>query len=63
MAKRDQFPEVPPGLLKRLQETFPDRLPPNPVSAERIAELVGQQQVIRLLTRHFNEQNNIEDNQ
>lgn len=59
MAKSPAFPPVPEELLKALKVTYPDRLPANPVSSERVAELVGQQAVIRLLTRHYNEQNRI----
>lgn len=59
MSKSPAFPPVPEELLKALKATYPDRLPTNPVSSERVAELVGQQAVIRLLTRHYNEQNRI----
>ena len=56
-----RFPPVPEELLKALEATFPDRLPAAPTSSERVAELVGQQQVIRLMRRHYNEQNNINE--
>lgn len=59
MTKYARTPEVPVALLTHLKEVFPDRLPVAPVTPVQLAELVGQQQVIRLLTRYYEDQNNI----
>lgn len=43
-------PPIPRDLLEYLQKVFPDRLPDSPMaSAEEVAALVGNQQVIRHL--------------
>lgn len=47
---RDQFPFVPPELVKALVEAFPDKLPTDPTLTQaEFAALVGQQTVIRFL--------------
>jgi len=61
MKNRDRFPEVPEGLLKALEAAFPDRLPDHVPSIDDVGVRVGQQRVIRLLRRHYNEQNNINE--
>lgn len=56
MAKLMPFPEVPPGLLKRLEEAFPDRIPRNEVSQYEFGKLAGRQEVIDLLRMNYEKQ-------
>ena len=55
-------PPIPAELLKHLKEAFPDSLPCDPETNERIlACSIGEQRVIRYLNARFNDQNNPED--
>lgn len=46
---------VSKGLVEHLQETFPDRLPKDPVNPQQIAYLQGQQSVIYYLVQLYEE--------
>lgn len=48
-----RFPEVPSGLLKLLEDNFPDRLPTSDVGPFGLGKLVGQQEVIALIRHHY----------
>lgn len=47
------FPGIPKALLDRLEELFPDALPPDLVGAEQTARLIGQQDVVRKLRTEY----------
>ena len=53
----DHVPTVPKVLLDYLERTFPDKLPGGIVSADHLAELIGQQGVIRHLRAAYKHQN------
>jgi hypothetical protein len=58
MAKKQPCPPIPLALLKELEERFPDRLPDSVLEHTSLADLIGQQKVIRFLRREFEKQNN-----
>ena len=51
MTRASDIPAVPPKLLAKLEESFPDKLPDGLTTEAQIAQLIGQQDVIRLLRR------------
>jgi hypothetical protein len=51
------FPDIPPGLVERLEELFPDRSPTLAMSIDQIREAHGAVLVVRLLRRVFEAQN------
>ncbi len=57
MASESRFPNVPKDLLEALKAAFPNTLPDREdVTIERVRLLQGQQQVISLLSRHYDKQ-------
>lgn len=46
---------VSEGLIKHLEDTFPNRLPTDPVNPQQIAYLQGQQSVIYFLIQLYEE--------
>lgn len=55
MADQMPFPEIPPGLIKRLEEAFPDRVPRNG-NERTFYQAQGAQQVLDLLRKHYAKQ-------
>jgi hypothetical protein len=53
---KPSFPTIPLSLLEALENRFPDRLPDHPCTEAQAAELIGQQQVIRILRREYEKQ-------
>lgn len=56
MAKQMPFPEIPPGLMKRLEEAFPDTMPRTEETQFGFGKLAGRQEVLDLLRRHYEKQ-------
>lgn len=56
MANQMPFPEVSPGLLKRLEDAFRDRVPRDELSQFGFGKLAGQQEVLDLLRKHHDKQ-------
>lgn len=60
MAQSKPFPEIPPGLLQRLEEAFPDQVLRDPdATPEKWYRQQGQQQVMDLLRTKFTKQERI----
>lgn len=51
-----QFPFVPPELVRALQEAFPDRVPELADSDREVWVKVGHQKVVRFLAKKVEEQ-------
>lgn len=56
MANKTPFPEIPPGLMKRLEEAFPDFMPRAEETTFQYGKRAGHQEVIDLLRRHYEKQ-------
>lgn len=56
MANQRPFPEIPPGLMKRLEKQFKDRMPRNELSQFELGKLAGHQELMDLLRRNFEKQ-------
>jgi hypothetical protein len=55
MANSKPFPEVPLGLLKRLEEAFPDRVPRDGTERD-LYRAQGAQEVLDLLRSQYTKQ-------
>lgn len=55
--KEPKFPPIPLVLLEALEHRFPDRMPPKERSLEDIRFSQGEVNVIRVLRREFDKQN------
>jgi hypothetical protein len=55
MANQMPFPEIPPGLLIRLEKAFPDEVPRSGDAADW-HRAQGQQMVMDLLRKHYEKQ-------
>jgi hypothetical protein len=53
---QEQFPEVNPALVKVLEELYPERTPDLHETLDQIRWRGGQQDIIRLLRNHCDEQ-------
>lgn len=51
-----KFPEVPHGLIKQLEQQFPDKSPRSDPGAFGLGVLAGQQRVIDLIRHHYERQ-------
>lgn len=56
MSKPLTLPEIPEQLLKALEARYPNKLPDGLVSEAQLALLIGQQRVVQLLRRTFEQQ-------
>lgn len=55
--KSKKFPSVPEDLLKALEETFPNVLPPKGCTIEDVRVKQGNQEVLEFLRTAFERQN------
>lgn len=51
-----KYPEVPHGLIKQLEQQFPDKSPRSDPGAFGLGVLAGQQIVIDLIRHHYERQ-------
>lgn len=58
MASPSKVPPIPRALLEELESRYPDRIPVGPgVTLDVLRILQGQQDVVRFLRYHFDQQN------
>ena len=50
------FPSIPSGLVSLLKDQFPDKCPRSDPGAFGLGRLTGQQEVIDLISHHFEKQ-------
>jgi len=56
----EQFPGIPPALLKKLNSMVPERCPEISWTTEEIMYYSGQRGLIRMLNEKYKEQNNMD---